>query len=113
MAIPKTGSRKISVEGYEYRWLIRKKATYSQADYGIGCLHVAIDLLHEPGTTAVIVTDYPHPQDWATVEVRPVIPFDVSNWILRAIELGWAPSAKGSPMMFKLEGGRLELMSKR
>lgn len=44
MAIPKKGSRKITVNNLVFRWLIRRKATYSQVDYGFGKLHVAIEL---------------------------------------------------------------------
>ncbi|WP_262509589.1 hypothetical protein [Tenacibaculum jejuense] len=43
MAIPKKGTRKIDVDGLKFRWLIRKKATYTQSVYGIGKLHVAIE----------------------------------------------------------------------
>lgn len=32
MAIPKKGSRLIVVDDTTYRWLIRRKATYMQAD---------------------------------------------------------------------------------
>ncbi|XGV99998.1 MAG: hypothetical protein ACAF41_13825 [Leptolyngbya sp. BL-A-14] len=43
MALPKTGTRKIVVDGEPFRWLIRRKATYSQWAYESGRLHVAVD----------------------------------------------------------------------
>jgi len=108
MAIPKTGSRPISVDGVEYRWLIRRKATYGQSDYGVGRIHVAVEHAKAPGTTLVLFTDRPHPKDWATREVHPVTPSDVANWIRKAIELGWVPTAKGAQLRFRARGDQLE-----
>lgn len=109
MSIPKTGARAIVVDGVAYRWLIRRKATHSQTDYGTGCLHVAIELVAtELGTTAVLWTDRQHPKDWATNQAHPVTPWDVSHWIGKALALGWVPAAKGSPVFFKAEGEQLE-----
>lgn len=34
MAIPSRGARNISVDNSNYRWLIRRKETYLQVDYG-------------------------------------------------------------------------------
>ncbi len=112
MAIPKTGSHTIMVAGVKYRWLIRHKATPGQSDYGVGFLHVAVELFDAPGTTAVFWTDRPHPQDWATVEVRSVTPHDTSNWIVRALALNWQPGVKGSLMFFKINGEHVEASTK-
>ena len=103
MAIPKRGSRPISVNSINYRWLIRKKATYSQVDYGTGFLHVAIDLAENPGITLVIFTNHKHPNDWATDEIIPITPSIVSTWILKAIDLGWQPNKEGSQFYVKID----------
>ncbi|MEL6112840.1 MAG: hypothetical protein AAFR20_08550 [Pseudomonadota bacterium] len=100
MAIPSRGSRKIVVEGEEYRWLVRKKATYSQADYGAGKIHVAIEHAKEKGSTLHIQTDRTHPKDWGTVSVAPVTPLDVARWIKMAIEIGWNPKKPGPTFHF-------------
>jgi hypothetical protein len=49
VATRKTGSRRLVVDGVAYRWRIRRRATYSQADYGSGTLHVVVELAEQPG----------------------------------------------------------------
>lgn len=91
MSIPQKGTRKITVGNENYLWLIRRKASYSQTDYGIGCIHVAIERAEEPGTTLLIYTDIKHPKDSGIDKVVPVTPSDVSRWIVQALELDWKP----------------------
>ncbi len=95
MAISRKGSRKIMIEGEEYRWLVRRKAAYSQAEYGSGKIHVAIEHAKEKGATLHIETGHPHPKDWGTVKVAPVTPADISLWIAMAIQKGWDPKNTG------------------
>jgi len=109
MAIPKKGSRKIVVKDKDYRWLIRRKATYGQVDYGCGYLHVAIELSKNPKNTLVIFTDRRHPQDGLVSEVIPVTPSDIQRWIQDALELGWNPALNGSPFIVKIEEGRMKI----
>jgi len=78
-----------------YRWRIRKRATYSQADYGCGKLHVAVELAEQSGTVLVLYTDRPHPADWGTGKVVPVRPSDVACWVREALAAGWLPSQQG------------------
>ncbi len=96
MAIPKRGSRKIVVDGEEYRWLIRRKATYNQTDYGSGYLNVAVEHACSNGSVLVIYTDKPHPKDWATTSVEPVTPQNIKTWIKGALQIGWTPKEKGA-----------------
>lgn len=103
MTIPKKGSRLITVNGVKYRWLIRKKATYSQVDYGIGFLHVAVDLNENPGTTLVIFSNHKHPNDFATEKIIAITPVIVSTWILEAINLGWQPNTKGRQFLVNID----------
>ena len=86
MAIPKKGSRSIHVDGVDYRWLIRRKPAYAQAE-----LHIAIEAKHNPGATLLIQSERPHPQHWETEEIMPVTPSDIEDWIGSAIEAGWQP----------------------
>lgn len=108
MAIPKKGSRTITVENDIYRWLIRRKATYNQSDYGIGRIHVAIEHAKNPGTMLLIYTDREHPKDWNTKNVHPVTPSDVLNWIRQALELGWEPQKKGGQLSVSIKEGILK-----
>lgn len=96
MSIPRKGSRKIVIQGEEFRWLVRRKATSSQVDYGSGKIHVAIEHGQEKGATLHVETDRPHPKDWSTLKVEPITPLDVSRWVLLAIQKGWRPKAAGA-----------------
>ncbi len=108
MAIPKTGSRKIVVGGVTYRWLIRRRGTRCQTDYGNGRLHVAVERVETPGATLLLLTDRLHPQDIGGGLPTAVTPSDVAVWIAEAIRLGWKPAASGGPMVFQVEGRVLE-----
>ena len=108
MAIPKKGTRTITVEGGKYRWLIRRKATYSQSDYGIGRVHVAVEHAENPGTTLFIYTNREHPKDWNTEKIIPVVPSDVSNWIKQALELNWKPEQNGPQLSVSIEEGKMK-----
>lgn len=97
MSIPAKGSRQITVDNELYRWLIRRKATYSQTDYGNGTLTVAVQ--HQTaisGSTLVIRTSRPHPKDWGTEEVIAITPKDVAEWIREAQRQGWEPKKPGA-----------------
>ncbi|MFE1748274.1 hypothetical protein [Coleofasciculus sp. H7-2] len=104
MSIPKKGTRRIIVDREMLLWLIRRKATNTQSDYGCGYLHVAVEHAQEPGSVLVILTDKPHPQDWRTTEVRPVKPSDITGWILQAKQIGWQPKKSGVPFVVKVAG---------
>ena len=103
MAIPKKGSRKIVVDDEAYRWLVRRKATYGQIDYGSGTLHLAVEHCDEPKCVLVIETNYPHPKDWNTTEVTPIVPSKVAEWIRQALASGWKPQKVGSQFFLKLQ----------
>ena len=109
MSIPQKGARRITVGDENYLWLIRRKATYSQTDYGIGRIHVAIAHDEAPGTTLLVYTDRKHPKDLGKVETMPVTPSDVSRWILQALELGWKPAKQGPQLAVEIEGNLLRI----
>jgi hypothetical protein len=108
MAFPKAGSRRISVDGVAYCWRIRRKPTRLQADYGSGRLHVAVQLASAPGTILVLFTDRPHPGDWATSKVTPVLPSDIAMWVRQAIALGWQPRRRGAQAYFRVKDNAIE-----
>ena len=110
MSIPKKGTRSIIVNKEGYKWLIRRKATYNQTDYGIGHIHVAIEHASKPNTTLVIDTDRKHPKDWNTSTIVPVLPSDIAKWIGQALELGWKPKAKKTQLLVKIEDGNMLLI---
>jgi hypothetical protein len=114
MALSKKGSRIITVDGVKYRWLIRRKATYTQSCYLDGCLHVAIELAQSPGMMLLLWTDRPHPEGYAILpmDVIPITPADIANWIRQSLELGWKPELKDGTLTFNVsENQVLEIAS--
>ena len=107
MAIPRKGSRRIVVDGTQYLWRIRRKATPNQIDYGYGSLHVSIAAAHGKGATLAIVTDRPHPGDIFPRPVAPVTPADIRDWIGLGLASGWLPEQKGPTIFTDMRGGDL------
>lgn len=101
MAIPKKGSRRIVVRGESYRWLIRRKATYGQSDYGNGYINVAVEHENEQGAVLIIYTSNPHPKDWSIVEIDPVTPRNIEEWIVDAISKGGQPKIPGAQFNYE------------
>ena len=104
MAIPKKGARRINVDGHLYRWLIRRKATHCQTDYGIGKLNIAIESAETCGATLYLVTDRPHPKDHFTVAAVPIQPSHIADWIRQSRQLGWQPDRHASPFLAEVRG---------
>ncbi|HYH69288.1 MAG TPA: hypothetical protein VD866_31635 [Urbifossiella sp.] len=102
MAIRKIGSRRIVVDGVAYRWRVRHRGTYSQTDYGVGRLSLAVESADAAGSVLVVETDRPHPHDIFTApeQVRPVRPVDVAGWVRDAIRAGWSPNDSGPQFCF-------------
>ncbi|MEG4395994.1 hypothetical protein [Microcoleus sp. BROC3] len=109
MSIPKKGTRKIIVDREPFIWLIRRQATYTQAYYDCGNLHVAVEHSEKRGSVLVILTDRPHPQGLTpTNKVKPVTPSDTAQWIRQAVQLGWQPRRSGITFNVQIAGGRAE-----
>lgn len=99
MAIPKKGSRLITINGDHYRWRIRHKPTYFQGNEWTN-LTLAVEKADNPGTTLVIKMPQPHPKSWSNKEPVAVLPSNVKTSIEKALALGWQPSTPGSPFEF-------------
>lgn len=95
MAIRKTGTRQIVVDGAAYRWRIRRRPTSFQTDYGSGTLSLAVESANHAGAVLVLLTDRPHPKDCVPKPLNPIKPSDVASWIRLAIRTGWVPSQPG------------------
>ncbi|MFI7647394.1 hypothetical protein ACIBTZ_15110 [Micromonospora sp. NPDC049460] len=97
MAIPKKGSRLISVDDITYRWRIRPKPTYSQG-LAETALTYAVELEQDPGSVLVVTTDFPRPDNWIVSSGRAVRPTEVAETIRAALRQGWRPD-RPSPVM--------------
>ncbi len=107
MSITKKGSREIVVDDLNYKWLIRRKETYLQTDYGIGKIHVAIELDQKPNRTLIIYTDRPHPHDIGTDKITPITPVDIKNWIRSALAIGWQSNISGPQFHVRIKEGKM------
>ena len=89
MAIPKKGTRKIIVNDISYRWLIRKKPTYSQA---LGSkMTVAVELYNNPRSVLSITFPWMRCDNWLNYPVISVTPRDIETCIKNALRNGWHP----------------------
>ncbi|MBT2366015.1 hypothetical protein J7E88_12025 [Streptomyces sp. ISL-10] len=100
MALPKKGSRRITVDGNTYRWRLRGRPTYDQGLVR-SPLTYAVEHADSPGTTLVITTDQPHPSNWLGSMATPLPPSHVADSIRTARAGGWLPESPGSP--FRLD----------
>lgn len=102
MTIPRKGSRRIVVDGIEYRWRIRQKPTYSQAAFG-HTLNVAVEICENSNCTLVVDLSQAHPCNWIGDPSTPVTPSEVSDLIRNALDVGWKPTEKGSAFKISFE----------
>ncbi|MGW1545250.1 hypothetical protein ACWCPM_34505 [Streptomyces sp. NPDC002309] len=101
MALNKRGSRRITVDGTEYRWRIRRKPSYSQ-DLCWTPLTYAVEVAADrPGRVLVVTADQPHPGNWLGVESEPIRPADVVASIWEARLQGWEPTHAGPPYLLE------------
>jgi hypothetical protein len=105
-ALNKKGSRRITVDGTEYRWRIRHKPSYCQGLCWTP-LRFAVEIAEAefPGTTLVVTTGQPHPSNWMGIEAVPVRPAQVAAGIREARAQGWDPTRPGVPFVLDLSGG--------
>ena len=88
MAIPKKGSRKIEVNGIVYRWAIRSKPTYSQANEWSN-LKAVVELFDNPVSKLSIDFTVPRNDSWLSNNNVNISPKDISACILKSLKLGW------------------------
>ena len=93
MGIPKKGSRKITVDGENFIWLIRRQP---YIDY----LNVAVEHAEGTGSKLIIIADRLVIKDCNLIQVKPVVPSEVTLWIHKAIKAGWEPKKPGKPFEF-------------
>ncbi len=98
MGIPKKGSRKITVDGENFIWLIRRDPTYYSAN--VGYINVAVEHAEERGSKLVIMADRLVMKNCDSIKFKPVVPSEVELWINQAIKAGWQPKNPGKPFEF-------------
>ncbi|MFD8939139.1 hypothetical protein ACFV0R_28480 [Streptomyces sp. NPDC059578] len=89
MTLNKKGSRRITVDGIEYRWRIRRKPSYMQGlcwtpmTYAVEAASGS-----QPGTTLIVTSGQAHPSNWVGVETEPIRPAHVAASIREARDQG-------------------------
>ncbi|GIF43875.1 hypothetical protein Axi01nite_81860 [Actinoplanes xinjiangensis] len=102
MAIPRKGSRLITVDGTLYRWAVRAKPTYCQGlDWGP--LTFAVEDAHAPGQVLSVRTSSPRLDNWLSLPGKPVTPLTVEQSVRAALNAGWQPN-RSDGVFFHLEG---------
>lgn len=103
MALNKKGTRKITVDGEDYRWRIRKKPTYDQGAFGTA-MTFAVEHSEAPGSTLVVTTTMPRSDNWLLKKTSAsVTPAHVARAIREALRAGWSPATSGPPFMLHFD----------
>ncbi|WP_063759711.1 hypothetical protein [Kitasatospora sp. NRRL B-11411] len=95
MALAKKGSRRIVVDGVEYRWRVSSKHWCCDPDPR--SLGYAVEHAGRPGTTLVVDTGRPAVFPPEMVPDQLVLPAEVAAGIRAALADGWTPDADGPP----------------
>jgi hypothetical protein len=97
MAIVKKGSRRIVVDGLEYRWRVRRKIFIDQGLPPMTCsVQRAVD---RPGSILVVCFPQTHPAYVRPGEAIPATPSQVERAIRQALIQGWHPLQSGAPFI--------------
>jgi hypothetical protein len=102
MALPKKGTRKITVDGEVYRWLIRKQPTDGQGAF-VSQMTFAVEHIRESRRTLVVGTRVPRPDNWLRKPSASVTPAHVAEAIRKARGSGWEPGLPGSAFMMDFD----------
>lgn len=105
MAIPKKGSRTVTVNGVRYRWRIRSRPTYGEAAY-TGGFSVAVERAEPPlGCVLLLAAPFPRQDNWLGHASKAVTPRMIASSIEGALARGWQPEHPGSAFEHPLQVG--------
>jgi hypothetical protein len=102
MALPRKGARTIVVDGTQYRWMIRRKGTYSQGNIW-SRMTIAVELADAGRSVLHVKLHAPRPDNFLGQPSISVTPAVVAGAIRRALSSGWKPDAPGAA--FPLDAG--------
>ncbi|MFG2698907.1 hypothetical protein ACIHEI_26500 [Kitasatospora sp. NPDC051984] len=100
MALARKGTRRIVVDGAEYRWHASRR--HLCCDYEGGTLGYVAEDANRPGTTLVVETGRRARLEPDLTPTDLVLPREVAHGIRTARAQGWNPTANGSPFMLSL-----------
>jgi hypothetical protein len=94
MTLAAKGSRRIIVDGTPYRWKVRGRPTYSQAN-GWTPLSFVVEYAERQGAPLVVSLPHAHPGNWLGLPSAVVLPRTVAAAIKQALADGWEPAISG------------------
>jgi hypothetical protein len=101
MSMPSKGSRAIRLGGHDYRWRVRRRPTYSQAN-AWGPMSVSIQSCTEGARSVLVVSlRVSRPDSWLAPHQTGLTPDIVRDIIERAVAAGWDPLGTRSPVAFE------------
>jgi hypothetical protein len=99
--MPKKGSRRITVDGGDYRWRVRRKPSSCQGNAWTP-LTFSVERTEAPGNLLVVSLPCARPDNWLGRRTIPVTPALVAASIRRALEQGWDPGRPGRAMRLEV-----------
>jgi hypothetical protein len=107
MALAVKGSKLITVDGTDYRWRLRRRATHNQLR-GDTPLTLAVELADSSGRVlTVAVPDVSHPTSLLASSSLIVRPALVAAVIRTALGRGWQPAVRGAQFQLHVASGDL------
>ncbi|GIJ79073.1 hypothetical protein SAMN05443287_101528 [Micromonospora phaseoli] len=94
MTLTIKGSRHITVDGVAFRWSVRRRPTYCQAN-GWSPLTFVVEQAEQPGALLVASLPCAHPGNWFGLPSQPVLPAMVALGVRQALAASWRPSRPG------------------
>ncbi|GIF06257.1 hypothetical protein [Actinoplanes siamensis] len=94
MAMPRKGSRLITVDGTSYRWAIRPRPTYDEG-LAQAPMTFVVELADAPGQVLVVATTSLRPDNWFSLPGGSVTPRIVETSVQAALAAGWEPGRSG------------------
>ncbi|WP_436493669.1 hypothetical protein [Actinokineospora sp. HUAS TT18] len=94
MTLTKKGARRIVVDDVAFRWSVRRKPTYCQAN-GWSPLTFVAEHADHGGAVLVVSLPCAHPGNWLGLPSGAVRPAEVAAAIRLAVAQGWKPGTPG------------------
>lgn len=103
--MPKTGARRVVVDGVAFRWRVRSRPTYCQINAWTP-LTVSVER-NTGGGVLVLVFPGARPDNWIGEEISIATPASVASAIRSAVNAGWTVEGAGGPTFFDVASRRL------
>ena len=104
MATTKKYWRRITVDGENYRWMIRRKASYFNY---IADAPMRFVVENAMGGLLIVTLSRPRLDSWfsdkGSSDFRPITPAEVADVIRRAKKQDWKTTEKSAPFSLKVE----------